>query len=151
MNLAQMYAPHQIKAPIDWKQEERILSNVTLKSYKRLTNQELIWIRNSVVNTEEGFKTYNHLRSCSNEPFELRIISHSQMNSSTYFYDIEPGYITYGRYYKLNNVMYLTPETFDEPEFIKHEVAHYMYDDCNVGLEPDVEHVKLEGFIKWLH
>jgi hypothetical protein len=145
-----MLTPHQLKTPIEWKQIQHLLPNVELKSYRVLSKIELAYLKHEVIKVEEGFRVYNNPDACSDDGFELRVVSHQQMNNSRYFNDLEPEFVVYGRYYRLSNIMYVTPDTFNETEFIRHEVTHYMYDVCGLTLDKNDNHDQINSFLKWL-
>lgn len=142
------YGPekHELKNSIEWKQELVLLEGVNLKSYTPLSKRQVMRLRLIFLKTSGEFGLRNGLESCKGEQLEIRLVGQKQLNSRKYFHYIDRNFIVFGKYYKVSNILYITPESFKDTIIFEHEILHYMFDDCGPELSPEEEHEKIESY-----
>ena len=87
--------------------------------------------------------------SCQLKPLRIRIITEEQLNSPKFFIYIDP--IMFGRYFREDQHLYLTPEALHKKRYFAHEMAHYLYDTCGIHFKSDQEeHDQIKQFLKRL-
>lgn len=140
--------PHQLRKEIVWQHQQE-MPNITLKSYVSLSIHKVRLIQNELDDIQYKFKQYYGIK-CNPGHLEIRVLRLSWLNSSEYFVWTDPKYIVLGRYFGMRNILYITPEAFAELYILDHELAHYMYDECNMRMgNEDQEHLRLDEFIRW--
>ena len=115
---------------------EQVVQDVSIKSYTSLTTSDVLRLYGEVVRLRSQFR--QHL--CQHSPVELRIVSIEELNSADYFYWTDSRYTTLGAYYRLANVVYLTPEALRRRNIVDHELYHYLLNDCGFGFTEAQEH-----------
>ena len=92
-------------------------------------------------------KQFNSFENKNCQPrgtLNIFIINEKDINNSRYFEkgSSGPDKIIFGRYFKTNNSLYITPEFFRVPEYFAHELAHYFYDECGFAFGSDMAEEK---------
>jgi hypothetical protein len=138
--------PHHLLKDINWRTQQDGV-DLSIRSYITLSPNKLHTIQEEVKATERKFGQHYHIQ-CSLRHLEVRIIRSSWLNSSEYFDNIDAGYVVFGRYFGLAEVIYITPEIFANPYTLDHELAHYLFHECNMSFDNDEkEHAELERFM----
>ena len=119
-----------------------VTDQVTIRSSVQLRSDRIEWIEREVELVKDRF------RGCVPGPIEVRIVSQSVLNSPDYFYWVDTRYTTYGQYYRLAEVIYVTPYSFTHHNILDHELYHWLLNDCGWGLTEDQEH---ELIREWLN
>lgn len=141
-----VFEPHKLKTPISWKFNDKI-ENMAIRSVVSLDAGDTKTIQHEVANVRDAFfRHYN--KECVLGSIEVRIITLNQMNSLRYFYVVVPDGIIRGRFFGYNNIVYITQQALYDTYVLRHELAHYMYDECGVRFDnDDLEHRELNEFL----
>jgi hypothetical protein len=148
MSISTPIIPHELKQEIEWKYSNEV-AGFKLKSYIPMSPQIVQGIIDDFRNTRLAFGSFESTKTCKNQQLEMRMISLKQLNSNNYFYWVNKKYTVYGTFYKLSNILYFTPDSFEDPTILQHEILHYLYNDCGPTLTEEAEHRRIEVFFKW--
>lgn len=138
---------HALNCDINWRTETELNRYTLIQSYKQLTPKQIDKIRSEVIRTALHFELFTH-SMCNRERLIIRIISSRDMNNIRCFDNLDTDYTYYGRYYRADNVIYLTLEVLKNPEVLWHEVFHYMYDVCGYNMSEAEQHKNIDVFVE---
>lgn len=91
---------------------------------------------------KKQFLLFENSKCIPTNTLNMFVISEKEINDIRYFVQARPGHIIFGRYYKPNNELYITPEFFKVPKYFAHELAHYFYDECGFIFKNNVAEEK---------
>lgn len=139
--------PHKLNKDIKWVVNKQIIENVIVKSYIPLTNENIQNIKNEINIIKINFNNY-YKTDCHPGYLEIRILKLEWLNSLEYFSWVDPNNIIYGRFYRINNLLYISNEALGNSKTLQHELLHYLYNECGFKLNDDQEHQQIEEFLK---
>lgn len=124
---------------IRWETDTNI-DGINVKSTLPLKRKKIRRIRYMYNKSKRLFfnKFENKLKCNPNNlgPLEIRIISADMLRDKRYFPLAGPR--NFGRYFTPKTI-YIIHEVYSHPEYLAHELAHYFYDRCGIGLDADTE------------
>lgn len=96
---------------------------------KKLHNIQLIYSKSAILFFNKFEK---EISECKPGQLNIKIVSPSILNDRKKFNDYTSQREVFGRYYWKYNILYITEEAFEHPEYLAHELAHYFYDECGI-------------------
>lgn len=140
-------ASNKMPDSIHWVTDEHRSNpeiNIIIKSTFKVSRKKIGKTINIYVNTRKQFNLFEGYNCKPSEILNVFIISEKAINNFKYFEkgSSGPNKIIFGRYFKEDNYLYITPEFFRVPEFFAHELAHYFYDECGFTFENDMAEEK---------
>ncbi len=132
---------------IEWPLTVKVSRDLVIRSYfSNFSKKDVIGVARNYARSILNFYAFYGIE-CDLKPLEIRIISEGKMNDPKHFAYIDP--VIYGRYFRENEHIYLTLEATKNKKYFAHEMAHYLYDVCNMKFSSSKEeHKEIDKFLK---